>query len=72
MSDKDDFEFKTGDVLILKGPLEHRIAPHEAVVGLLGIGPDDALAYQLYFNKSKFSGKFFPKDEVEGQFELKT
>lgn len=60
-----DFIFQMGDEIKSK-----RNPKVIAIIGELGKGPNGRLAYQLFFNKSKLSGKFFPKDEVEKEFKF--
>ena len=59
------FDFKMGDLIRSKS--NPKIV---AVVGMLGNGPNGELAYQLHFDKSKLSGKFFPKADIEKEFEF--
>lgn len=61
----DDFIFRIGDEI--RSKKNPKIV---AIVSELGKGPDGQLAYQLFFDKSKLSGKFYPKDEVEREFKF--
>lgn len=60
-----DFIFQMGDEI--KSKRNPKII---AVVGDLGKGPNGQLAYQLFFDKNKLSGKFFPKEGVEKEFKF--
>ena len=61
----DNFIFQMGDEIINK-----KFPNIVAIVGKLGKGSNGKLAYQLFFHKSKASGKFYLKEDVEREFEL--
>ena len=62
---QDNFIFQMGDEI--RSKKNPKII---AIVGELGKGSNGKLAYQLFFDKNKLSGKFFPKEEVEKEFKF--